>query len=89
MQLTIKNATLAANMVGERDGHSDAHSRIVLVVLWAVLGAALVVGLALKASFDNNNYAAVFLLALAATMIGAVILILRFLFRVCCFASDN
>ena len=86
VQLTVKNAILAANMVGERDGHSFDHMRMVLVVLLAMLGVALVVALALKASFDNNNYASVFLMALAVSMVGAVILILRFLFRVCALA---
>jgi hypothetical protein len=76
-------------MVGERDSLSFARSQIVLVVLWAILGVAMVIALTLKASFDNNNYASVFLLALAATMIGAVILIMMFLFRVCCFASGK
>ena len=89
VQLTIKNALLAANMVGERDGHSFDHLRMVLVVLLAILGVALIVALVLKASFDNNNYASVFLMALAAAMTGAVILILRFLFRVCCLSLER
>jgi hypothetical protein len=82
VQLTLKNASLAANMVGEKDENRVERARIVLFALWLVLLAALITAQIVKAAMDRVAYSSIYLLSLAAVMLAMIVIVLRFLYQV-------
>ena len=83
VQLTLKNTSLAANMVGEKDENRVERVRIALFTLWLMLLAALITAETLKAAKNRVVYSSIYLLSLATVMLVMIVIVLRFLYQVC------
>lgn len=82
VRVTIQNASLAAEMVGESDAARNVRVRTILLGLFIYLSIACIVCEVLKGVLNCVSWACIYLLSLAAVMVAMIFIALRFLYKV-------